>query len=209
MAHLLAFWDWFQEYREAYYYLQDFSEAEQVFYYDALDSRLKDYHPNLTFVFVFAQEGEAAQLILTTNGQADGLFFVTNLVRIAPEIPKWKITAFIQPKLDLEAIKNGVDAPYYFKDLSIKPSDLRWAPVDLDVRTGTYDLQFHLITFPRLEMSADFDQVLDFIYIILLDLLGEVVVRQRLGAGYYEDALLYYLDWYGLDELPDFLEVRP
>ncbi|WP_255365494.1 MULTISPECIES: hypothetical protein [Bizionia] len=40
MTSLYDFWDWFQDYAEAYYYLQDFSVAEQAFYNHELTSRL-------------------------------------------------------------------------------------------------------------------------------------------------------------------------
>lgn len=206
MRSLHAFWDWFQDYAEAYYYLQDFSVAEQAFYNHELTSRLQDYHENLCFGITFSKDGADAQLIISTNGRVDGVFFVNNLVNIAPDIPKWTIVAFIQPQLDLEAIRTGTDEPYYFKDFPIKPSDLRWAPMDFDSRNCRCDLLFHLITFPKLVAPADVDQLLDYIYIIILDLLGEEVVRQTIRFGYYEDALLHNMDWYRLDALPDFLE---
>ncbi|TYB76990.1 hypothetical protein [Bizionia myxarmorum] len=204
MAQFKDFWDWFYEHRDAYFYLTDFTEQEQAFYYHEINSRLKDYHEDLNYVLHFAADGQDAELILTANGSADGMLFVSNLMRFVPYIPNWQLTGFIQPTLNLEEIKHGADAPYCFKDLSIKPSALRWAPVDFNM--GKYDLMFHLTPFSLTGKVSDTDILLDYIYLILLDLLGELVVSTKIGAGYYDSVINSDTDWYRLEELPAYLD---
>lgn len=206
MAQLKAFWDWFYEYREAYYYLQDFTERERDYYYHELDLRLTAYHPSLSFIIKFGNQNKKAELILTANGKADGMFYVSNLISIVPEIPKWKISGFIKPSLDIEAIKKGKDAPYKLQELDIKPSDIRWAPVDIDPNTYKYDLVFYLKTYPHFNQTFDEDRLLDYIYMILLDLLGEMYVSKTIGMGYYENEWIHIQDWYRLENLKEFLE---
>ena len=206
MAQLKEFWNWFHEYHEAFYYLKEFTIEEQAFYLNELDDRLRDYHPDLTYVIVFPKKNKKAKLILTANGRKDAMFFVIQLESIAPKIPKWTVIKFLQPKLDIKAITKGKDSPYGFEEFPIKPSDLRWIPMQREDDRGPYDLIFHLTSFPQINPPMDEDKLLIYIHYILLDLLGELAVSKAIGDGFYMETLEPDNEWFPLEFLPVYLQ---
>ncbi|GGG53236.1 hypothetical protein [Bizionia arctica] len=206
MAQLKDFWDWFLEYHEAIYYLRDFTLEEQAFYYQELDDRLQDYHPDLTYVIAFPKKDKKAILTLTANGSKDAMLFVSQLASVAPKIPKWKVKKILQAQLSIKAITKGKDDPYEFEEFPIKPSDLRWIPMHREADHDPCDLIFHLTSFPNINPPMDEEKLLIYIHFILLDLLGELVVSKAIGAGYYMDTLEPDDEWFTLDFLPMYLE---
>ena len=208
MASLNAFWEWFYEYHEAFYYLKEFSLEEQAYYLNDLHARLSSYHPDLTYVIGFPKKDQKATLTLTANGRKDAMLFVTQLAGLAPEIPKWKVTKFLQARLDIKAISKGKDASYEFEEFPIKPSDLRWIPMDREGKQGSFDLIFHLTSFPQINPPMDEDKLLVYIHFILLDLLGELVVSKAIGDGFYMETLEPDNEWFHLDFLPVFLQAE-
>jgi hypothetical protein len=206
MAQLKDFWDWFNEYHEALYFLQDFPEHEQAYYYNELTSRLKDIHPDLSFEIGFATDGGEARFTLTANGQAEGMMYVSQLVSLVSKIPKWQVSAFIQPKLSIEDIKQGVEEPYKFQEFHLKPSHIIWSPVDMNPDTYKYEFLFHFKGLAYRDLDLSYEKIIDYLTIILLDLLGERVVSQQIQMIYYDDIYMDRSDWYRLDQLPEFLK---
>lgn len=207
MASFKAFWDWFSEYSETFYGLPELSMDMQAFYFDALCSQLEAFGSTVSFVFRFATSGERSELTLTTNGQADGVLVVQNLVDLAPDIPKWRIVAFIQPTMDIELLKQRTDPAYHFKELSLKASDIVWLPDSYDPDTDKHVLVFGFRNLASALQALPIEKVDEYVHAIVLDLLGEKVVCKSIETAYYD--LMKPNDedwWFLLEALPDYLE---
>lgn len=206
MVQIKDFWNWFSEYHEALYNLLAFSEHEQDYYYNELTIRLDNIHPNLGFELALPKDGSKAQFTITTDGQADGMFYVSQLASLAPEIPNWEIQAFIQPKISIEALKQGLEDPYEFNEFDLKPSHIFWAPVDINPDTYKYEFMFHFKGLQYRNLSISYDTGVEYLTYILLALLGEKQVNQQIQMIYYYDLDPEGIDWYPLYRLPEFLE---
>ena len=205
MAQLKEFGDWFHDYHEAFYYLRDFTEEEQGFYYQELNNRLSDIHPDLSFEFGFATDGKDARFTLTANGRVEGMFYVSQLARLAPKLPKWQVFAFIHPKICIKALKQGAEETYRFQEVHLKPSHIIWSPVDMNLTTYKYEFLFHFKGLAYRDLPLSYEKTIDYLTIILLDLLGERIVSQQIQMIYYDDMYMDRSDWYRLDQLPEFL----
>ena len=206
MAQLKAFWEWFSEYQEAYYHLRGFPEDEQVYYFNELDRQLKVYHPSLTYVLHSPKDRLEAELILTANGDPDGMLLATNLRNVAPTVPNWVFTALIQPKLTVDDIKNKDLEHYKFMEFDLHLSRVRWLPVDMNRETYKYEFVFHFIGLPYANPEIPYEKYIDYLYIILVDMFGELFVSQHIEMVYYDHLYPNDMDWYSLHQLREFLE---
>lgn len=206
MAQLKAFWEWFSEYQEAYYHLRDFPEDEQVYYFNELDRQLTVYHSSLTYVLHSPKDRLEAELVLTANGDPDGMLFAINLIDVAPTIPNWVFTALIQPKLTVDDIKNKDLEHYKFMEFDLQLSRVRWLPVDMNRETYKYEFVFHFIGLPYANPEIPYEKYIDYLYIILVDMFGELFVSQHIEMVYYDHLYPNDMDWYSLHQLREFLE---
>ena len=206
MAQLKAFWEWFSEYQEAYYHLRGFPEDEQAYYFNELDRQLKVYHPSLTYVLHSPKDRLEAELILTANGDPDGMLLATNLRNVAPTVPNWVFTALIQPKLTADDIKNKDLEHYKFMEFDLHLSRVRWLPVDMNRETYKYEFVFHFIGLPYANPEIPYEKYIDYLYIILVDMFGELFVSQHIEMVYYDHLYPNDMDWYSLHQLREFLE---
>ena len=205
MLQLREFWQWFEEHREIFYHLPQFTLQEQAFYHEALDIRLTAYHPHLAYVFLFPKENENAELILTTNGQSDGMLWVKNLVLQAPSIPGWDITAFIPPKIQVEALKKGEEPPYKFKEVHLNPCHIVWTPVGMNEINDKHELLFHIKGLGHELEPVPYEKYIEYLGIVLLDFLGEIEVNRHIEQIYYDPVEFDGGEWYPLYRLPEYL----
>ena len=207
MNSLKAFWDWFIEHRDTFYDLQALPKSDQAYYFHELSDRLEAIGPTLSCVIKFAKSDGLAELTVTTNGHPEGVILVKNLVNLAPNIPQWTITAFIQPIIDIHTLVDRSDPPYQFDALSFKASDLVWVPNSYDEKTGKHGLLFGFTNLASILLRYSLETVNEYVSGILFDLLGELLVCQKVAAVDY-----YFLKpnmddgWLGLELLPGYLQ---
>lgn len=65
-----------------------------------------------------------SKLIITANGNPYLFKEVELLVRHAPEIDRWKITAFLQPQINLTKYEEGTDKPLEYYGISLRISEM-------------------------------------------------------------------------------------
>ena len=206
MTSLKEFWDWFYSCREAYYYFEDFSEEEKAYYYSEMEQRLSAFHESVAFEIALPRDGGDAHLILTANAKHEGMLYVSNLVRVAPRIPKWHITSFIPARLDVALLKKDEALLYEFKGFGIDVNRLCWCPVGICDTTYKYDLLFGYLGLDSPFKNVDSKAIIEALSIILIDLLGEVYASQMIHVVYFDETLHRTTDWYKLETLPLFLE---
>ncbi|PNQ72115.1 hypothetical protein C1T31_13505 [Hanstruepera neustonica] len=208
MRDFQAFWDYFSEHGETFYHLQSLPDSENAYYFNTLTSLLEAIGPTLSCVMKFAsKERTYAELVLTTHGRAEGVILIRNLMQVAPVIPNWKITAFIQPVIDVDAIADRTDPPYQFEGLTLKASDIVWMPDSYDDKTDKHCLLFGFTNLASTLMSYPLETVTDYVLWILMDFLGELVVCQKIsGFEFYFSKPNMDDGWLGLEDLPVYLD---
>lgn len=209
MASIKMFWNWFNEHRDIFYDLHTLPESEQAYYYHTLASKLQEFEATVSYVISSGAPATLSKLTLTTNGDSEGFMMVQNLVAMAPDIPNWKIQAFIQPKITIDELIERTDPPYLFSGMSIKASDIVWKPNFIDENTGKYGLLLGFNNLAKSLQSRPVEEINEYMTTILLDVLGEFTAGKKLCALNYQ-----FLkddvdeDWLALHDLPVFLNTN-
>lgn len=87
------FWEWFEAHEDEIFHFE--RKREKVF--DKLAARLGRVHPDLVFEFSSAIEGRR-EFTVSSAGIKSTFPEVSALVRVAPDLPRWRIIAFRQRK---------------------------------------------------------------------------------------------------------------
>ncbi len=87
------FWEWFSKNNVKYSFTNTVDENTKEKMLDELQEQLHKYNKHLYFE-IGNKENEYSELIITAEGNIDHFDDVEVLVKNAPAIPKWKITAF-------------------------------------------------------------------------------------------------------------------
>jgi hypothetical protein len=121
------FWQWFCKNEDKYYYMSQF-EQEDLF--DLLAVQLHNIHEDLAFEFT-AQPNEDGirEMVISADGLAELIPYVLKLVNIAPEMERWKITAFRQPmvegiEINYKGYKVSAETVYFNYQLSEDKSQI-------------------------------------------------------------------------------------
>ncbi|MBC7748981.1 MAG: hypothetical protein H7Z76_10485 [Methylotenera sp.] len=179
MKTTAAFWNYFTTNQKRIANLRNELPKTQKQIDFWLDRNIKNYCHHLDYLLVFGKSPRhKSEIIITANGNPLYFNYVTNLVKAAPNIKGWKISAFIPPKHNIEEMEAGLDTPYVFCDLVIKTSDLKFTPLNPDSPKSKLDIIIHLKDF-----SIYFENkiLLDAVFIVVQDLLGEKSLYENLN----------------------------
>jgi hypothetical protein len=160
MANERAFWKWFVNRENDLMHFENDREAT----FDALAARLQRVHPDLTFEFG-PEENGTREFIISAGGIKKAFPAVESLVAAAPELSRWKITAFIPRR----PIGNIIE----FGDHRIDPKDVQYS-----LLRGKNDLGLYLFIPGYLEDDHEMGQVG---YLFLDEALGEYDVEMKVG----------------------------
>jgi len=156
------FWKWFQANEKLFFeVLKEERNIEENFF-DQLSQKLNELKDGYWFLAGMYDEN-TAELVLTADGVIKNIFFVEEIVRSAPEIARWKITA-LKPALDIKDV-NIEMADYKFnKDkINFYSNENSDYPDEIDI-TIVYDDY----------TEKDKDSIANGIYIFLDNFLGEL-----------------------------------
>lgn len=156
------FWDWFSSHSEELHVLDPNGSELLV----TLGEKLKEIRPGLVFE-CGVQEGKAVELVISADGNRALFPLVLEVVKAAPRIPGWTVTAFRQPDRSVGAIEmNGrrLDAEH-----------LRFLAEE---EGGVTHL---LLLVPGLT-EENFDDMARMAFILLDASLGEYRVETQVGA---------------------------
>lgn len=153
------FWRWFVQHQDE---LFDF-EIDQERIFDSLSASLQKVEPHLTFEF--GPKGAQREFIISAGGIKSAFPAVISLVRAAPLLPRWRITAFRPRRKPPEVI--------VFRDKHVQPKDVQFSLLDNGKTVG---IRLFIPSFK--EDDIDWRQIG---YLLLDDALGEYDVESRLG----------------------------
>jgi hypothetical protein len=133
-----AFWEWFIDNNQKYQDLQN-SDKERLM--NEFLSKLQDFHPQLYFQ-IGIHKNDDFEVVITADGRVDNFEKVEDLVRNAPNIHNWKITAYKQPK--------GFNFATRYKGIIFNPDKLWFMPLEnkdhpknLGIRVGIKEFDKH------------------------------------------------------------------
>jgi hypothetical protein len=121
---------------------------------------------------------QKTELIITANGNPEYFTQVIELIKHAPVLKHWKLTAFIQPTENIDKIMDGLDEPYVFQEITIKTSDIKFLPLAYNEKTKKLDIRIYLKNY---NIHCDTKTWNQAIYIIIQDLLGEKASYQNIN----------------------------
>lgn len=73
---------------------------------------------------------DKSELIITANGNPYLFKEVELLMHFAPVVERWKITAFLQPEINITKYKQGTDKPLEYYGISLKISEMYFEPLE-------------------------------------------------------------------------------
>jgi len=159
------FWNWFKDNSKQLAALNapNIDEDEKDHLLDAMLEVLHRYCDQLYFD-IGGEHGEAQELVITAEGNADYFDKVEELISAAPEIPGWSFIAFMPPR-DLEYTS-------IFEDVELKPLEMWFLPLNNSKEPKSIGLR---ICLPNYELVANSKWLQAAVYKILDTALGEKV----------------------------------
>ena len=128
MNHITNFWNHFQQNNFVFLFLNEISKDELKTHFDKLIKILHQYNKDLDLII--KNKTNAAELIITANGNPYLFKEVELLVHHAPVIERWKITAFLQPETNLIKYENGTDKPLEYYGITLRISEMYFIPLE-------------------------------------------------------------------------------
>jgi hypothetical protein len=171
MKTTTSFWSYFTTNQKTIANLQNEPDSTFKKINTQLERRLKNYCHHIDYLLFFPKKPrEKPQIVITANGNPLYFSYVENLVKAAPKIKNWEIKAFLQPKTEIEKMKQGLDEPYVFCDVVLKSSELKFALLDPNDQKKKLDIVVYLKDYT---IYCDNQILLEAVFMILYDLLGE------------------------------------
>src|SRR5690606_30743385 len=99
MKTITNFWNHFQKNNFIFLFILEITHEEVQINFNKITSLLHDYDKNLDII-IKTKENKG-ELIITANGNKEAYENVFEIVRHAPKIERWKITALLKPALNI------------------------------------------------------------------------------------------------------------
>ena len=128
MKTISNFWNYFQQNNFVFLLLNEIPKDELKTHFDKLIEILHQYNKDLDLII--KNKTNVAELIITANGNPYLFKEVELLVHHAPDVERWKITAFLQPELNIKKYENGTDKPLDYYGINIRISEMYFIPLE-------------------------------------------------------------------------------
>lgn len=128
MNQITNFWKHFQQNNFVFLLLNEIPKDELKTHFDKLIEILHQYNKDLDIIIKNKTKG--GELIITANGNPYLFKEVELLVHHAPIVERWKITAFLQPEMNLEKYENGTDKPLEYYGITLRISEMYFIPLE-------------------------------------------------------------------------------
>jgi hypothetical protein len=156
------FWKWFQGNERTFFKVVKEQKNIEKGFFDKLSPKLQDLKGGIFFLTGMHDE-KTVDLILTPDGNIKNIVFVEELVKAAPKIEGWKITA-LKPATDIGNLSIAMGGHEFTKDnLNFYSNDNAEFPDEIDITVVHPDLD---------EENAS--RITNGVYIFLDNFLGEL-----------------------------------
>ncbi len=162
------FWQLFQKENIALFLLNDLPKEVTLEKLNALTQAMKEYNKDLGYIIKSGTE--KSELIITAHGNPYLFKEVELLVFHAPKLERWKITAFLQPEIDIDAYENGTDKPLEFYGISLRISEIYFLPLEVPGKPHEFGIKVLLKNYI---VHKDNPRLREALYVHIEHLIGE------------------------------------
>jgi hypothetical protein len=199
MNPITNFWNHFQKNNFVFLLLKEVAQEEITTHFDNLINYLHQYNKDLSIII--KNKKDVAEIIITANGNPYLFKEVELLVYHAPKINRWKITAFLQPEINITAIENGTDKPLLFYGISLRISEMYFIPLEITEKPYEFGIR---VMIKNYIIHKDNPKLREAVYIHLEHLVGEkafaneikFIEIEQLGEIQENMIELYHLKYY-------------
>lgn len=168
MKTITNFWNHFQKNNFIFLFILEITHEEVQINFNKVTSLLHDYDKNLDII-IKTKENKG-ELIITANGNKEAYENAFEIVRHAPKIERWKITALLKPTLNIEKYESGNDNPFRFFGMELKISEMYFTPIKWNHKKRKITIIIWIKNYLAYKNIPELKQS---IYIIIEHLLGE------------------------------------
>lgn len=168
MNPIQNFWQLFQKENLALFLLNDLPKEVTLEKLNALTQAMKEYNKDLGYIIKSGKE--KSELIITAHGNPYLFKEVELLVFHAPKLERWKITAFLQPEIDIDAYENGTDKPLEFYGISLRISEIYFLPLEVPGKPHEFGIKVLLKNYI---VHKDSPRLREALYVHIEHLIGE------------------------------------
>lgn len=168
MKTIANFWNYFQQNNFVFLLLNEIPKDELKIHFDNLIEILHQYNKNLDLIIKNKTNG--SELIITANGNPYLFKEVELVVHHAPAVERWKITAFLQPEINLSKYENGTDKPLEYYGISLRISEMYFIPIENPNKPTDLGIKVLLKNFI---VYKDNPRLREAVYIHIEHLIGE------------------------------------
>jgi hypothetical protein len=120
--------------------------------------------------YIIKSGTEKSELIITAHGNPYLFKEVELLVFHAPKLERWKITAFLQPEIDIDTYENGTDKPLEFYGISLRISEIYFLPLEVPGKPHEFGIKILLKNYI---VHKDNPRLREALYVHIEHLIGE------------------------------------
>ena len=168
MNPIQNFWQLFQKENLALFLLNDLPKEVTLEKLNALTQTMNEYNKDLGYIIKSGTE--KSELIITAHGNPYLFKEVELLVFHAPKLERWKITAFLQPEIDIDAYENGTDKPLEFYGISLRISEIYFLPLEVPGKPHEFGIKVLLKNYI---VHKDNPRLREALYVHIEHLIGE------------------------------------
>lgn len=168
MNPIQNFWQLFQKENLALFLINDLPKEVTLEKLNALTQAMKEYNKDLGYIIKSGKE--KSELIITAHGNPYLFKEVELLVFHAPKLERWKITAFLQPEIDIDAYENGTDKPLEFYGISLRISEIYFLPLEVPGKPHEFGIKVLLKNYI---VHKDNPRLREALYVHIEHLIGE------------------------------------
>lgn len=158
-----AFWEWFEDNKEAYFDLDD-SGRDKLF--NQLEKKLHKVNRHLAFELSEGLVDGKREFIVSADGMVEAFDAVINLVGQAPDLPLFTIVAFRQPQEEEVSIEYG-------------EIELSWEDIFCTFEKDSDEV--NLILYIKGFTEDNEDEFVSASFILLDTIIGEYNAGMRIG----------------------------
>lgn len=165
---ITEFWNYFEKNQYAFELLRELLPEDRTEKLNELSRLIEVFHPRIGYIFNLNKNG--LEFIITAYGNPYLFKSVELLVKYAPQLEKWKISAFIPPSKDIDQYKNGTDKPFNYRGISLRISEMKYTVITTENNPLLISLNIYIKNYVVLGYN---DHLVTAIYTLLEHLLGE------------------------------------
>lgn len=158
MNPIKNFWQLFEKENLAIFLLRDLPQEIAAAKLNQLSLALKTFNKDLGYIIKSGKK--KSELIITAHGNPYLFKDVELLVFHAPKLDRWKITAFLQPEIDIDAYESGTDKPIEFYGISLRISEMYFLAAGVPGKPNEFGIKVLLKNYivlknnPRLQEAV-------------------------------------------------------